>query len=364
VAYIEAVDPAGQSICFSEANVSTHDLAKGDLGGGYDGYVKELPINQFENRNLSVHRPYVFKGYIHLPLSGVTTTSAGNLACSNAADAGYSISFQGHTYKVRSLGPIGPSQAPLFFDEKGTHVTDRKLLTTLTAAAWTRENVVNAPDARNGARDVSAILTTSQDLQGYSIAQDAVARALAEALKAGITGGASLSEAIPNISYGMLKNQLLNAPKTVLIATAHHGLLESQRLFSQMPLPPANAVTLKAEDLANIRTLYIQARTLQLPYQALTAKLMPTSAQDLIESGMKSAVGELLSDSSIFPPGSDTVTPQQLFQFQTGMANLAKGMPALQAYSENLNLALKLADANQKTMAEWLEKSATGCRPR
>jgi hypothetical protein len=46
------------------------------------------------------------------------------------------------------------------------------------------------------------------------------------------------------------------------------------------------------------------------------------------------------------------------------MANLAKGKPALQAYSENLNLALKLADANQKTMAEWLEKSATGCRPR
>lgn len=365
VAYIEAVDPSGKNICFSEANVSTYDLAKGNLGGGYDGYVKELPINQFENRNLSIHRSYLFKGYIHLPLSGATTSSAGNLACSTAADAGYSISFQGHTYKVKSLGPTGPAQAPLFFDEKGTHVTDRNLLTTLTAAAWTRENVVNAPDARNGARDVSAILTTSQNLQGYSIAQDAVARALAEALKAGITGGASLSEAIPSISYGMLKNQLLNAPKTVLIATAHHGLVESQQFFSQMltvPLPQPNAVTLKAEDLAKIRVFYIQARNLQLPYQALAAKLMPTRADDLIESAVKSAFSELLSDPSLFPTGSDTVTPQQLFRLQTGLANLAKGNPALRDYSENLNLAMELTEANRKTMTQWIEKSANGCR--
>ncbi|HEY6251238.1 MAG TPA: hypothetical protein VI685_14870, partial [Candidatus Angelobacter sp.] len=211
----------------------------------------------------------------------ITGVSAINASCAGAVDEGYSISFQGRTYKVKGIGQAGPTRVPLFFDERNGHVTDRNLLATLTAAAWTRENVVTAPDARNGARDVSAILSTSQDLYGYSVAQDAVARALAEALKAGITGGASLSTAIPSVTRGMLRNQMLNAPRTVLLVAAHHGLLESQGLFNQMlavPLPPANDATLKAEDLAKIRVFYIQARTLQLPYQALTAKLMPTKA--------------------------------------------------------------------------------------
>src|SRR4029077_14464856 len=112
-------------------------------------------------------------------------------SCSQAADAGYSILLAGHLYKVKTFGPAGPSQIHLFVDEKGNQTRDSNLLQQLAAAAWTRENVIAAADARNGSIRVNAILETSKAIRLYSAVQDGIARGMVEALEAVATEGAS-----------------------------------------------------------------------------------------------------------------------------------------------------------------------------
>ena len=288
------------------------------------------------------------------------TSLASTSTCVQAAqavDLGYSILLQGRLYSIKVTGPAGPNQMHLFFDQKGTLVTDTGLLQQLAPAAWTRENVVVVPDARNGSSRLSSILGTSRALQGYSAVQDALARVMVEAVEAGATGGASLSKAFPNLTVSMLKSQLQNAPKTLLTLAAQRGLEMSADAYKQMdavPLPPADATALSATDLARVKDLYFQAHSLELPYVALAAKLMPKTTTDLTDQALKSAFSELIAG-PVFSGASptDKLTLDSVLKLMTSVGNLSTSLPGLQEYSQNLNLALKLAAANNHSISLW-----------
>jgi hypothetical protein len=336
-----------------------------------EGVTKQLVLAQYVSQTL----PKLARGALTLtvtpvPPSPTPTTlapppSPSNSACGQAVDAGYSILLQGHLYKVKTTGPTGPNQISIFFDEKGAQVVDSNLLQQLATAAWTRENVVVSSDARNGSRRVSGILGTSKALQGYSTVQDALARAMVEAVEAGATGGVSLSKAVPNLTFGILKQQVMNSPKTLLTLAAQRGLENSLLAYTQMeavPLPPADATALNAADLARIKDLYLQARSLELPFEALASKLMPTSASDLTEQALKSAFSELV-DGPLFSGATQAakLTLKGVLDLQKSVANLSGTLPALRAYSQDLNLALSLADANNRTISVAATNSASPC---
>lgn len=282
--------------------------------------------------------------------------------CSQSADAGYSLLLQGRLYKVQTVGPSGPNQVHLFFDDKNRQVTDSGILQQLTAAAWARDNVVASPDARSGARRVSGILGTSKALQNYSNVQDALARGMVEAVEAVVTDGASLSKVVPNLTVGVVKNQLKTAPKTVFVLAAQVGLQQSLTAYNQMesvPVPPADATVLNAPDLIKIKTYYLQARTLELPYEALAAKLMPTTASQLTNQAFASAISEIIP--SVGFSSTEVVTLDNLFTLQKSVANLSDTLPATQAYSQNLKLALDLADANNRAISASALAAASPC---
>ena len=313
----------------------------------------------------------VFANYAHKAMTdsstGEPTPAPGPSAstpatCGQAVDLGYAILLEGHLYKVTGIGAASPSQVHIFFDEKNAQVTDSNLLPQLASAAWTRENVVVSPDAKNGSGHVAGILGTSNALQDYSTIQDVLARAMVEALEAAVTDGASLSKAIQNLTKGVVVNQLKSAPETVFVLTAQRGLEESLAAYKKMeavPLPPANATVLNGPDLVRIKEFYIQARTLELPYEALAAKLMPTSASQLASQAFGSIVSEAIP--SLGLGSTDQVTLKALLDFQKSVGNASASLPALQAYSQNLNLALKLAAANSSTISTWTAAAGHAC---
>ena len=287
-------------------------------------------------------------------------------SCKQAADLGYSILLQGHLYKVQAIGSAGPDQKLVFLDETGRQVMDSGVLQQLAPAAWTRENVVVSQDARNGLTRVGGILGTSKAMQGYSTVQDAFARAMVEALEATVTDGASLTKLVPTLTTGIVTSQLKNAPRTLFVLTAQRGMEGSLAAYRQMqavPLPPADATVLTAPDLAKIRAAYLQARTLELPYVALAAKLMPTTTAQLTNQALASAISEAVP--SLGSGGTVKVTLESLLDFQKSLANLSSTLPALQAYSQNLNLALNLANANSRTVSDWatIQPSVCGAVP-
>ncbi len=297
------------------------------------------------------------------PVKPVSAAPANGSACSDTVDSGYAILLQGHLYKVQWAGTVA-DQRFYFFDEKGAQVKDSVLLTQLAAAVWTRENVIGSSDARGGNVRVSGILGTSKALQTYTTVQDALARAMVEAIQAGVTGGASLSKAVPNLTLGILKAQISNAPQTLLTLSAQRGLEASLAAYRQMdavPIPPQDATAFNSTDLARIRDLYTQARSLELPYGALAAKLMPTTGSELTEKALMSAFGEIAGGPLFSGVPSGAVTLQRLLDLQKGVANMGKSLPALEAYSQDLNLAINLTDANSQTIAHWASAAAQKC---
>jgi hypothetical protein len=259
-------------------------------------------------------------------------------------------------------GSAGPDQKPYFFNENGTQVTDSLLLTQLATAVWTHDNVIASADARNGSGRVSAILGTSKTLQNYRNVQDVLARGMVEALEAAVTDGASLSKAVPNLTKGVFFNQVKSAPKIVFVVAAQRGLEASLTAYKQMeavPLPPIDATVLSAPDLVRIKALYLQARTLELPYEALASKLMPTSTSQLTNQALASALSELIP--SVGLNSTEQVTLNNLLDFQKSVANLSGSVPALQVYSENLKLALNLADANNSQISRTAANAANSC---
>jgi hypothetical protein len=279
----------------------------------------------------------------------------------DVADAGYSLLLQGRLYKVKTSGPAGTNQQHLFFDEKNSQITDKCILQQLASAVWTRDNVILSSDARNGGRRVSGILGTSKAIQGYSGVQDLLARSMVEAVEAAITDGASLTKALPNLGSGVAVNQLKSAPKTVFVLTAQRGLEQSLAAYQQMenvPLPPNDATVLNAPDLLRIKNYYFQARTLELPYGALAAKMMPTSGTELTNQALSSAISELIPAAGLNQV--DIITLKSLLDLQKSVSNLSKTLPALQAFSQNLHLALDLADANNRTISQWAGVTTPG----
>jgi hypothetical protein len=284
--------------------------------------------------------------------------------CDQAVDAGYAVLSNGHLYKVRLVGPVGPQEQPLFFDEKGTQITDASLLTPLAGAVWTHDNIIASGDARGGSIRVSGILGTSKALSNYTTVQDLIAKSMVEAVEAGVTGGSSLAADATGMTIGILKSQLANYPMKVFNDTAQHGLEKSLAAYKQLeaiPLPPQDATALNAADLARIKDLYLQARTLELPYGALAAKLMPTTGGELADQALKSALSEVLIGPLFAGNPLTKVTLQDLLILQTNLANLAKSVPALQSYSQNLKLATDLNAANNATITKWTLAAGKKC---
>ncbi len=334
-----------------------------------EGITKQQVLAQYVSQTL----PKLASGALAAKLPPVAPTApappppappAVKSVCDTAADAGYAVLLQGHLYKVKLAGQVGPDQKPYFFDEKGAQVTDTLLLTQLAAAVWTHDNVIASMDARNGSTRVSGILGTSKAMQTYTTVQDVISRAMVEAVEAGFTGGASLTKAVSNVTLGVLKAQLTNAPKTLLTLAAQHGLEASLAAYKQMealPLPPQDATALNATDLARLRDLYVHARSLELPYEALAAKLMPQTGGELTEQALKGALGELTGGPVFSGAPASAVTLQSLLSLQTGLANLSKSLPALQTYSQDLNLATNLTAANSATISKWASGAAEKC---
>jgi hypothetical protein len=232
-------------------------------------------------------------------------------------------------------------------------VQDCALLPELAAGAWTRENIVVDAGIRNSSARVFAVLGTSKAMQGYTVIQDVIARGMVEALEATVTDGASLTKAIPTLTGKVVMTQLKTAPKTIFILAAQHGMNDSITAYKQMEgmLPPGDASVLNVPDLNKIRGYYFQGRTLELPYMALAAKLMPVSGTDLRDQAFASVISELIP--SVGFSATDVVTLNNLLTLQSSVANLKAAYPALQTFSQNLTLAHNLFDANMHTIASW-----------
>lgn len=288
------------------------------------------------------------------------SSSSNNTACNQAVDAGYSLLLQGHLYKVKTTGPAGPNQLHLFFDDKGAQVIDTDRLSHLATAAWTWENAV--ADARTGSRRVSAILDTSVAIQQYSHVQGALATAMTEAIKLYATQGASALKITLDLTLDQLKSQIQSAPKIFLMLTAQKGLRESLQEYRQMEpkFPPADSTTLDASVLEDIYRSYLVARILELPYGALAAKLMPISGGDLGKEAINMIASGLLSS---LPGGSvgRKLTLQTLLDVNETLGTLNGSIPALKPYAENLDLALKLAAANKRTISTWTAEASYTC---
>jgi len=206
------------------------------------------------------------------------------------------------------------------------------------------------------------MIGTSRALQGYQAVQDVLARGMAEAVEAAVTGGASLSTVVPNLTGGVIRSQLMNAPKTLLTVAAQIGLQKSLDMYKQLEtiLPPADSVALDANNLDQVRLLYTQAQGLDLPNEALASALMPKSANNLTTQALQSVAGQLLPG---LPASNAAVTLNDLWKLQTSLAQAGGTLPALQKYQENLNLVTHLSEANDRKIASWAAQAAQACSP-
>ena len=296
------------------------------------------------------------------PAPAAATKAVSGLAgCAALPSAGYSILLQSHLFRVVT----GSTKQLYFLNESGSQVTDASLLSQLASVVWTHDNIL--PDARYASGHVSDILSTSKAIQHYTASQDLIARAMVEAMEGAATDGASLAKVPVNLTIGFVKSQITNAPRNILTDTAQAGLNQSLNLYKQMesvPLPPADATVLNASDMSKILTLYTQAHTLDLPYSALAAKLMPQHTQDLTDAALKSIISELTAGPVFAGSPTAAMTTSQLLLLQTSLANLANGNVALQAFHDNLNLAVNLNKANSAAIDRIASGASTQqCKP-
>lgn len=296
------------------------------------------------------------------PMSPQPPVRIAKPVCTAATDLGYSLLAAGHLYKVKGIASASGGQVHVFFDEKGSPVQDQNLLQKLALGAWARENVVVLPDARNGTRRVSAVLSTSQALQQYEMVQDALARGMAEAVEAAVTSGASLTQAVPRLTWATVSSQLTKSPRTVLTLIAQRGLQHSLERYTQLEstLPPADSTALDVATLEKAKDLYTQAQALELPNEALAAALMPKTAGELTNQALQSMAGELVAG---LPKSNEAVTLAGLLNLQKSLATFRQSFPVLQTYNERLNLALNLAQANDRKVGEWAQLATSACSP-
>lgn len=286
--------------------------------------------------------------------------------CASPSDLGYSILVGSRLYKVKSVASATGGKTYVFFDDKDVLVQEPDLLRRLAVGAWTKENILASADVRNGSQRVSAILETSKSVQRYEAIQDVIARGMVEALAAGVTGGASLSslsKAIPNLTWGVLSAQLQGAPQTLFTLAAQRGLEESKERYKllESELPPADGTAFVLRDLEKVKDLSTHAQVLELPNAALAVALMPKNWNELLNQALKSIASQVVSG---LPKSNEVVTLDGLLKFQGSLAQLSKDYPALKAYSENLSLALRLAEANNRRIEAMAEAAASVCSQR
>jgi tetratricopeptide (TPR) repeat protein len=288
------------------------------------------------------------------------------IGCDTATDLGYSLLAGGHLYKVKGIASPSGGQVLVFFDEKGSPVQDQNLLQKLALGAWTRENIVASTATRaeinNKAQILKDMIGTSQALQHYDMAQDALARAMAAAIEAGVTGGASINTSLNNLALNFVQGQFskVNTARTVLTLTAQASLQTSVDKYSSLnsQLPPADSLALAVSDLQKFKDLYTQAQGLDLPGEALIVSLMPTSAHELTDAALQSVLDQLVKS---LPGGQQAATLKNLLDLEQDFASLSKDLPALKPYYENLNLVLRLAQANDRKIASWADQAGAAC---
>ncbi len=297
--------------------------------------------------------------------SGTPTASANTAPCGQTVSTGYSILANGRLYTAKTA-ITSAGRIPLFFDEKGAPVLDTTLLHTLELGAWTRDTIVASASTRaeiaSKLHTLPDMIGTSQALQGYQVVQDVLARAMAESIEGAVTGGASLSKAVPNLAWGVVREQLSQSPRTVLTVAARTGLqnsLEDYKQLTQGVLPPANSNALDITTLEQVRTLFIQAQSVDIPNEALASALMPTSGLDLTNEALQSVVSELLPG---LPPKGAVVTLSGLLDFQKSLAQAGRTLPALQKYDQDLNLELDLWKADDHKLDTLTTQAAAVCR--
>ena len=239
---------------------------------------------------------------------------------------------------------------------------DQNLLQKLALGAWAREKIVAGSSARDANSRISSILSASRSIQLDTALADFAARGMTEALEAVVTGGASLAKTVPNLTYGVLKSQLLNSPRTFFIVAARTGLERSLDRYNQLGtiLPPADATALDLTTLETVKQLYTQAYVLELPHEALATAMMPTT----ITQQLRDLVGSILSEVIPgVPNATELVTLSALFKLQQSLANAGRALPELQAYSESLQNVLRFAAEADQVIGAWAKRAADACSP-
>jgi uncharacterized repeat protein (TIGR03803 family) len=280
-------------------------------------------------------------------------------ACNGAYDLGYSLSDGVHIYKVEGIGPRGPNQAHLFFDEAGALMEDPNLLQKLALGAWTKERILDRYNPNNGSIQVSGFLSVFSSLQGWQQAEDILAKTTVEALAAVATLGTSVDTMPTRLVAAEVERQLAN-PKVALAHWVRAGLGQSWSDYKQLEqlIPPAGTTEFRLTDLSEIQSLYSQANTLASVNEALGAALAPKTWQDEFSQYIASAVGEFLGQPGISSVG--TLTFRNILQLEEVVAG---SLQAFNAYKQSLDLALKLAASNQQVISTWAAEAAKGCSP-
>jgi hypothetical protein len=88
---------------------------------------------------------------------------------------------------------------------------------------------------------------------------------------------------------------------------------------------------------------------------------MPTKSSDLTDAALKSALSEIMNGPLFSQSPNAALTLDTLLKFQQVMKDVAKSVPALQDYSQNLDLALNLTKANKETISKWASASQQQC---
>ncbi len=276
--------------------------------------------------------------------------------CPGATYLGYSIEIGQQTYKVEAFGPAGPNRVHVFLDQAGAVVRNSSLLQQLALGAWTREIIVDRYTAGNGSGQVKVALAVDANLEGWEDATDILARATVESIKAVATGGASLNAAAPNLTLGIVEQQLTN-PKIALAHWAHAGMEQSLTDYREIEslLPAAREKTVKLSDLRRIESLYSEANTLFSVSQALVSAIAPTTWQDEFANYISSAVSELKPS---LPVSQAFLTLNNVLKLEELVAAATK---SFSAYKQSLDLALAVAASTQQKISTWASGAATAC---
>lgn len=287
--------------------------------------------------------------------------------CSELESQWYSlVDDKGKNYQVKAVPSPSTRTKILFLTEEGALVTEPATLQQLAAAAWIRENVVGSnsfrSDLRNKRNQLQGIVETSQKIEQYEAAQDLLARALAGAVASYISGGAYLAEEVQSFPSRYVKSQFLspNSAKIVLSLSARYGLLQSLSYYEQLEgmMPGLDRQQVAITDLLRAKDLYFSARSLELINESIAVDLMPQQTSDLVKEGFDSVLSEVTA--GISTDVASVMTPKAWMGFALGLANAGKTSGALNRAQANMNLGLKLRDAEERQISD-LVASTVDC---